>query len=335
MRSQIKSFKFIFSFIVLIIIALIFGGAKYFGDNVEKYSSFNVLSTGNLNKFKYLESKKDLLKYEGPIVTQSTTNARFIKVLVYHGIVEKADGENVEWDKFRDQMFVLKKAGYQTVKINDVFDYLHGVKTLPDKSFLLTFDDGRKDSYYPVEPVLEVLDYNAVMFVITGRMSAKETFHLSKNEFKQMLTTGRWELEAHANNGHTFIEIAKDNTQGHYYANKMWIDTKSMLESDDEYKNRITSDLKDAKDILFDDFKIDPIAFAVPYGDFGQEKTNYPKSEQVIMESAKKIYSMLFYQSWDPNNTQNYPLLNSFSVKRVEVLPDWNADTLLRVMNKN
>jgi peptidoglycan/xylan/chitin deacetylase (PgdA/CDA1 family) len=42
---------------------------------------------------------------------------------------------------------------------------MKGEKILPKKSFLLTFDDGRKDSFYPVDPVLKKLNYNAVILI--------------------------------------------------------------------------------------------------------------------------------------------------------------------------
>ena len=67
---------------------------------------------------------------------------------------------------------------------------MKGEKNLPEKSFLLTFDDGRKDSYYPVDPILKALDYRAIMFVISGRSLGDEKevspFYLSSSELKRM-----------------------------------------------------------------------------------------------------------------------------------------------------
>ena len=113
--------------------------------------------------------------YSDNISSVSDQYAKSIPVLLYHGIIEKPDGENMLIDNFRDQMFALKKAGWQTVSIEDFYKFMKGEKNLPEKSFLLTFDDGRKDSYYPVDPILKALDYNAAMFVISGRSLCEES----------------------------------------------------------------------------------------------------------------------------------------------------------------
>jgi len=44
---------------------------------------------------------------------------------------------------------------------------LYVAKELPEKSFLLAFDDGVKSSYYNTDTLLRALDYNAVMYIIT------------------------------------------------------------------------------------------------------------------------------------------------------------------------
>src|SRR3989339_479020 len=109
--------------------------------------------------------KKMKLKFIKKIIVMSGILS--IPGLLYHGIIDKPDGANILLENFKDQMFALKKAGWQTISIEDFYAFTRGEKQVPDKSFLLTFDDGRKDSYYPVDPILKALDYNAVIFVIS------------------------------------------------------------------------------------------------------------------------------------------------------------------------
>ena len=80
--------------------------------------------------------------------------AKSVPVLLYHGVVDKSDGANILPEDFKNQMFVLKKAGWQTITLDDFYAFMRGEKQVPDKSFLLTFEDGRKDSHYPVDPLL-------------------------------------------------------------------------------------------------------------------------------------------------------------------------------------
>src|SRR3989344_3875806 len=61
----------------------------------------------------------------------------------------------------------LMNAGFNTIGGDELNAFMRGEKMLPARSFVITFDDGRKDSYYPVDPLLDVLGYKALVFVIT------------------------------------------------------------------------------------------------------------------------------------------------------------------------
>ena len=73
-----------------------------------------------------------------------------VPVLVYHGISDEPYKEDVLLSDFEKQMFTLKNAGYQTITLEDFYEFMQGEKELPEKSFLLTFDDGIKSSYYKI-----------------------------------------------------------------------------------------------------------------------------------------------------------------------------------------
>jgi hypothetical protein len=120
----------------------------------------------------------------------SDSNAKGIPVLLYHGIKKSSNDYTVSLETFKEQMFALKKEGYQTVGLEEFNDFMKGKRQLPEKSLLLTFDDGRKDSYYPTDPILRSLDYNAVVFVITEHLDEKY-FYLSESELKKMISTVR------------------------------------------------------------------------------------------------------------------------------------------------
>jgi len=332
MRHSIYRVKLIFLAAVIVIGGTVLGGAKYLGDRTTEVLGTNTESS-LLDKFSYLDGKADLLNYDGPSKNMYLSNARYVKVLVYHGIVESPDGENVEWEKFRDQMFALKREGYETIKMRDLYAYLNGRETLPDKSFMLTFDDGRKDSYYPVDPVLKALNYSAVMFVISDRTEKSSNFHLSREELTEMHTSGRWNIEVHAGVGHSFIMSSENGNRSHYYSNKMWLSDSHRFETDQEYGRRVSSDIAMAKRDIDKLFSISTIGFAVPYGDYGQGENNFREGKTIFLDAARKQLPLLFYQTWDNNDTKNYPLLNAFMVKRLEVDPDWSGSDLLAIMN--
>jgi len=194
-------------------------------------------------------------KESGNLGEDEYKEAESVPVLLYHGVIEskkwEPDEVNIRVKDFRDQMLTLKKAGWKTVKLEDYLAFVRGEKKLPHRSFLLTFDDGRVDSYYPVDPILRALDYTAVMHVITNRSfssgSKQETFHLSKEELKKMLDSNRWQMASHGRDDHDLIPIGPNGQKGHFLSNKMWIEEEKRLESQAEYKKRIYQDLLASK----------------------------------------------------------------------------------------
>lgn len=270
----------------------------------------------------------------------NSKHAKSIPVLLYHGILEKPDGSNVTIDNFREQMFALKKAGWQTLSIEDFYMFMRGEKELPEKSFLLTFDDGRKDSYYPVDPILSSLNYRATIFIITDRaFRGDNSFYLSKKELINMKKSGRWDIQVHTKIGHDFYNIDEFGVKGHFFSNRLWLDNEKRLETDDEFKKRIRDDFEGAKQDLRNKLGIDAIAFAFPFGDFGQRTINFSNAEDlertVLMEN-KSVYKLAFYQiAPGIDSVYNYPTEMPYLIKRVNVGPEWTPYNLLEVLGES
>src|SRR6185437_13902135 len=133
-------------------------------------------------------------------------------------------------------------------------------------------------SYYPVDPLLKALHYNAVMFVITGSSLEDNgnNFYLSDPELKQMIATGRWEMEAHTQNGHGYIPNDAQGDLGYFFSNKEWLTDQNRFETTDEYTTRIDADLAGAKDDLSKYLGVQAKGFAFPFGNFGQDFKDFP-----------------------------------------------------------
>lgn len=267
--------------------------------------------------------------------------AQSIPVLLYHGIISEPDGSNVLLENFKDQMFVLKKAGWQTITIEDFYAFMRGEKQLPDKSFLLTFDDGRKDSYYPVDPILRALDYRAVIYVITSHSFSedpalqKHRFYLNKGELQRMHENGRWDIQAHTHSGHDTYKITASGEEGRFYSNKLWLEDKHRIETDEEFIGRVTYDLITAKTNLEHNLGVKSIAFAYPFGDFGQDSINFPEAESIVPTIVKSIYPVSFYQVWPGGGfSSNYPGEDIPLAKRISIGPNWSGSDVLGVLER-
>lgn len=334
----------------VIMCAVLIAGIAFFQQNAALYRA----STSVIRNFKsyYLKSyisaaafklkQKDLaslffsIQSETPAAHAQGT-ASSIPVLLYHGVIAEADGTNVTLDNFRDQMFALHRAGYRAITMQEFDDFMIGKATLPERSFLLTFDDGRKDSYYPVDPILDALGYHATMFVITGfSLVDSDEYYLTTAELARMLSSGRWDIESHSRSSHKLVPIDQEGNRALMLSNKMWLPEAKRLETDEEFRNRVIEDLTNAKRDLEETFRIPIRAFAYPYGDFGQQQTNHPGAKEVLLEEAARLYRYSFYQSGAiPGYQANYPGRDAPYTRRIDVRPEWTAADLMQVIENS
>src|SRR6185437_4598321 len=193
--------------------------------------------------------------------------------LLYHGIVQKADRFSLTTATFKDQMFALKRAGYQTISLADFLAFEKGKELLPDKSFLLTFDDGRRDSYENADPVLAALGYTAVIFVATEDSlddpKTHNDYYLTKDELASMQASGRWEIGSHLRQvGGGFVPLDAKGANGNFLSNRTWLSDMGRLETNAEYAARVKDELAGGKERLTNAFGGPITAMSYPFGDY-------------------------------------------------------------------
>jgi len=69
---------------------------------------------------------------------------------------------------------------YNPVSLTDLIDFIKNGRAIKNKSFLLTFDDGYKEMYYIVAPILLRKGIPAVFFLNTDFIDNKALFHENK-----------------------------------------------------------------------------------------------------------------------------------------------------------
>ena len=144
-----------------------------------------------------------------------------LPVLLYHHFDESVSADTVvSPERFREQMTALKAAGYTTVTLGQVVDYVdHGVP-LPEKAVLITMDDGYTSNLTIAAPILEELGMCATVFVIgvyegesidpnSGNPLYPARF--SYEDAAQWVEKGVLELQSHTFNMH---QLAGDGFSG-------------------------------------------------------------------------------------------------------------------------
>lgn len=125
---------------------------------------------------------KDNQSIEGNLIY----NSQSIPVLYYHSIdYEKGNELRIPKEKFRQQMQYLKDNKYTTLSLDEFYNFLVNNNPVPNKSVIITFDDGYKDNYENAFPILKEFGFRATIFVITSTIDKEKDF-LTSNELKEM-----------------------------------------------------------------------------------------------------------------------------------------------------
>ena len=212
-----------------------------------------------------------------------------IPALVWHGIGDARDGYTVSRREFARQIALLDRLGYTAVSMEQWAAFRAGrADGLPEKPILLTFDDGRLDSYRGADAVLERYGMRAAMFVITGEIERGSPFYTTWEELHAMEESGRWDVEPHAHAGHTTIRSSVGTAP--FYA------SRRPGESLARWQWRVTEDVLAVRE-RFAEQGIRPTAFAVPYGDFGQRTAAHPAIPRIFAGVLRRRFGHFMVQA--------------------------------------
>ncbi|MDD2673051.1 MAG: polysaccharide deacetylase family protein [Syntrophales bacterium] len=263
-------------------------------------------------------------------VTSFLPPAKAVPILMYHGvIVNKEPQDNTSRENFISQMEMLKQKGYETISVKEYDLFRQGKFVLPPKPVIITFDDGRKDSFYTVDEVLKKLGFKATIFVATIKANENDPFFLSWDELNKMQAIGRWEIEAHGRRSHDEIIIDENGATGRYYTSRIYIPGKG-LESIEDYKKRVQDDYAGCIADIKDHLGIDAQYFAVPLSDYGTaEYSNYQDALKFNQELTMRFFKLSFLEINDFESFYNYKDTDPYHLIRMEV-KDISSDDLLK-----
>lgn len=88
---------------------------------------------------------------------------------MYHHVSPNPGLVTVSPEAFRTQMECIARDGWKTINSEELEAFFLG-KPLPEKSVMLTFDDGYLDNFVHAHPVFEEFGLNAMLFIVTDWM---------------------------------------------------------------------------------------------------------------------------------------------------------------------
>lgn len=185
---------------------------------------------------------------------------RGIPVLYYHSVKESADNEvTIKPEDLRAELKYIKDQGYITLTIRQLKDYILNNSPIPEKSILITFDDGYMDNYYSAFPLLKEFNMTATIFCITYELDG--SYYLSKEAIKEMSNYGI-DIESH--------------TVTHPHLNKL---------DYDKQLNELVQSKKTLEEITGKEIN----SIAYPFGDFNDNSVNAAKEAGYTLGFTTKL----------------------------------------------
>ncbi len=298
-------------------------------------------------KLKLILGRPEYYHYKMPknlrveVDVSSLPPAKAVPILMYHGVRPILDSENTTLGNFINQMEMLKKRGFQTITLVQLEQFLNGEIQLPSKPIVITFDDGRRDSYYSTDDVFNKLGFNAVLFESTNKPNEGDDFYLSWAELSHLLDTGRWEIQAHGRDAHKNIVINERGEKG-WYLSSLEYDPKTGLESVEKFETRIKNDYENSISDIETHLGYKPVYFAIPLSDYGQNPiSNFKSAFEFNNDQMQKHFRMAFTQANDNRDVlkfhaevYNYTVTNRWDLTRIQVKNMAAAD-LQKILESN
>ena len=208
--------------------------------------------------------------------TDALSGGRELLIVMYHSVVEdssKAGKYVVTPETVREDIMYLKNEGFSFVSAQEVIDYSEHGTPLPEKSVMLTFDDGHYNFYSHVMPILEKTGAKAVCSVVgsyTDEFSESNiknsTYgYMRWSEVYDMYLSNRVEIGNHSYDFHSL-------DKGRKGAQKKW------GESDEEYKRTFYADTQKAQNRFLTKTGFAPSIYAYPFGAYSKGTTEWLKA---------------------------------------------------------
>jgi hypothetical protein len=80
---------------------------------------------------------------------------------------------SVEPTRFEEQLEYLTRNGYQTTDADHLYEFIVGITPIPEKTIVLTFDDGWRNLWEVAYPLLKKYGFQAISFIIPGLINGK------------------------------------------------------------------------------------------------------------------------------------------------------------------
>lgn len=220
--------------------------------------------------------------------------------LMYHHIItdeELANGVQagnnavISLSQFEEEMAYLAEHEYHTYTMSEAAAMLYNSLPFPKNSVMITFDDGYASNFELANPVLQKYNLKATVAPVVisteqaenGGAAKQPLPHLTFEQLRQMQASGLWEIGSHSYDGHGMIDVSESGKQGKFFVAHKYLPEKGRVETDAEFYERITQDLRHSKYVLESELGRPVHYFAYPYGSVSEGAVEALRSNSFLV----------------------------------------------------
>lgn len=146
-----------------------------------------------------------------------TAGYQTVPVLVYHRFSEKKpDAMTVTESAFEEQMKFLKENDYRVITLDQLMDFIDFSSQIPEKSVVITLDDGWRSAYHIAFPILKKYGFTATLFVSTDFIGCKNA--LSWQQIRELAESG-FDIQCHTKTHRNLAQSEKAESFEEYFRN--------------------------------------------------------------------------------------------------------------------
>lgn len=211
--------------------------------------------------------------------------SRTLPIVMYHSVVEDAGKRGsyvVTVEELEQDLKWIRDNGYETILMEDLIAFVKGEGDLPEKPFLITFDDGNYNNLYYVLPLLEKYEMKAVISAVGSYADQAQAAVVQaeengggavQNPNYDYLT---WE-ELKQLDQNPLVEIQNHTYELHEFGKRKG-SAKMDGESAADYIVMLAGDLSKMQNALKENAEIQATTFTYPYGIISEESLDVVKA---------------------------------------------------------
>ena len=182
-----------------------------------------------------------------PVAVFSQSSSQAVILQYHHVSTETPASTSLSSKQFEAHMTYLKDNGFSILPLPEVITALNNQQQLPDKTIVITFDDGYTSVYQNAYPVLKQLNWPFTILVTTGLIDNNPGLYASWDQLREM-----------ADNGATIA----NHTVTHPYLLEL-----NQNESKQAWLNRVVDEINSAENTIKSETGHNYKILAYPYGE--------------------------------------------------------------------